>query len=151
MVINLPAERLRYVFDDGGRAAAGYKGRTTDCTCRALTIAMQEDYESMYQTLNALGRLERPRKGKPRGGSARTGVRMATIHSYLASCGWMWHPTMTIGSGTTVHLRRDELPAGRIIVRLSRHLAAVIDGVLHDTGDCSRGGDRCVYGYWSRA
>jgi len=24
----------------------------------------------------------------------------------------------------------------------------VIDGVLHDTHDCSRDGTRCVYGYW---
>jgi hypothetical protein len=24
----------------------------------------------------------------------------------------------------------------------------VIDGVLHDTHDCTRGGTRCVYGYW---
>jgi hypothetical protein len=34
-------------------------------------------------------------------------------------------------------------------VVLSRHYAAVIDGVLHDVVDCSRGGTRCVYGYYS--
>jgi hypothetical protein len=55
---------------------------------------------------------------------------------------------MGIGTGCTVHLKADELPAGRIIVRLSGHYAAVIDGVLHDTSDCSRDGTRCVYGYW---
>jgi hypothetical protein len=26
----------------------------------------------------------------------------------------------------------------------------VIDGVIHDTHDCSRGGTRCVYGYWRK-
>jgi len=26
----------------------------------------------------------------------------------------------------------------------------VLDGVIHDTHDPSRGGRRCVYGYWSR-
>jgi hypothetical protein len=31
---------------------------------------------------------------------------------------------------------------------VSRHAVAVIDGVIHDTYDCSRGGKRCVYGYW---
>lgn len=63
--------------------------------------------------------------------------------------GWQWNPTMTIGSGCTIHLAEDELPKGRIVVSLSRHCAAVIDGVLHDTYDCSRDGNRCVYGYYS--
>lgn len=62
--------------------------------------------------------------------------------------GWTWHPTMQIGSGCTVHLDRDELPAGRVIVAVSKHVCAVIDGVLRDTHDCSRAGTRCVYGYW---
>ena len=43
-----------------------------------------------------------------------------------------------------------ELPRGPLIVKVSRHLTAVIDGVLYDTHDCSRGGTRCVYGYFSR-
>ena len=45
-------------------------------------------------------------------------------------------------------MRKDELPEGRIICNLSRHYAAVIDGVLHDTYDSTRNGNRCVYGYW---
>ena len=57
---------------------------------------------------------------------------------------------MFIGSGCKVHLRNDELPAGRLIVCLSRHYTAVIDGVIHDTHDPSRGGTRCVYGYWRK-
>ncbi len=56
---------------------------------------------------------------------------------------------MKIGQGCTVHLRADELPGGRLIVRVSRHMCAVIDGVIHDTHDPSRAGTRCVYGYWS--
>jgi hypothetical protein len=58
---------------------------------------------------------------------------------------------MAVGSGCKVHLRADELPSGRLIVRVSHHFAAVIDGVIHDTHDCSRGGTRCVYGYWVRS
>jgi hypothetical protein len=56
---------------------------------------------------------------------------------------------MRVGSGCRVHLRADELPPGRLIVRVSKHVAAVIDGVIHDTFDCSRGGTRCVYGYFT--
>jgi hypothetical protein len=56
---------------------------------------------------------------------------------------------MRIGSGCKVHLRADELPGGRLIVHVSKHIVAVLNGVIHDTHDCSRGGNRCVYGYWS--
>lgn len=73
----------------------------------------------------------------------------AVYASYLESLGWTWTPTMRIGSGCRVHLRADELPGGRLIARLSKHLVAVIDGVIRDTHDCSRGGSRCVYGYYS--
>jgi len=56
---------------------------------------------------------------------------------------------MRIGQGCTVHLRAEELPGGRLVVRVTRHLCAVVDGVIHDTHDPSRKGTRCVYGYWS--
>jgi hypothetical protein len=55
---------------------------------------------------------------------------------------------MGIGTGCSVHLRANELPPGRLIVSVSKHLVGVIDGVIHDTHDCSRAGDRCVYGYF---
>jgi len=41
---------------------------------------------------------------------------------------------MAIGSGRTVHVRAEELPSGRLVLNLSRHLAAFINGVLQDTG-----------------
>lgn len=49
-----------------------------------------------------------------------------------------------------VHLRDGELPMGRLIVSVSRHLVAVIDGVIYDTHNCSRNGTRCVYGFWKQ-
>jgi hypothetical protein len=47
-----------------------------------------------------------------------------------------------------VHLHPDDLPKGRLIVAIST--TVVIDGVLRDTHDCTRGGKRCVYGYWRK-
>jgi hypothetical protein len=61
----------------------------------------------------------------------------------------VWTPTMEIGSGCQVHVRMHELPMGRLVLRLSKHFSAVIDQVVHDTFDPSRGGSRAVYGYWS--
>jgi hypothetical protein len=56
---------------------------------------------------------------------------------------------MGIGTGCKVHLNADELPKGRLICNVSKHYSAVVDGVLNDTYDSSRNGNRCVYGYWS--
>jgi hypothetical protein len=136
-----------WVSDDGGRAAAGYKGHTGDCVTRAVAIATRRPYREVYDALNGLAQRERPRPGRRRS-SARAGVNRPTTARYLAGLGWRWTPTMGIGTGCRVHLRVDELPPGRLIAKCSRHVVAVVDGVVHDTSDPSRGGTRCVYGYW---
>jgi hypothetical protein len=133
--------------DDGGRAAAGFRGVTGDCVTRAIAIATGRPYREIYDRLNELARRERPR-GRTRRSSARTGVHKRTYKRLLCELGWIWTPTMQIGQGCRVHLVADELPPGRLVVACSKHLVAVIDGVIHDTGDPSRGGTRCVYGYW---
>lgn len=133
------------VLTDGGRAAAGFRGAEAgDCVARALTIASCEDYGVVYAELAHLSAELGGRR------SARDGVAPKVYRRWLADRGWVWTPTMAVGSGCTVHLRPDELPAGRLVVRLSRHLVAVLDGVVHDNHDSRRGGTRCVYGYWGR-
>lgn len=140
----------RYQYDDGGRAAAGFRGTTGDCSCRAIAIALELPYREVYDALNEAAKTwERPRRGKRRS-SARTGVAMETLKRFLADRGWQWIPTMRIGQGCRVHLRAEELPTGRIIARVSKHLVAVVDGTIHDNHDPSRGGTRCVYGYWRK-
>ncbi|OYY52944.1 MAG: hypothetical protein B7Y05_24105, partial [Polynucleobacter sp. 24-46-87] len=57
-------------------------------------------------------------------------------------------PTMQIGQGCQVHLRASELPKGVLIVKVSKHLSAIVNGVIQDTHNPSRGGTRCVYGYY---
>ena len=141
---------IPYVHDDGGRSAAGYKGDTSDCVTRAIAIALERPYQDVYDSINLFSKSEHTSKRRRGRSSARTGVYKNTYHRYLISQGMKWVPTMFIGSGCKVHLREDELPKGRIIVSLSRHLAAVIDGVLHDIKDCSRQGTRCVYGYFTK-
>jgi hypothetical protein len=141
---------MRFVKDDGGRAAAGFKGKTGDCVTRAIAIATGKPYREIYDAINELATGERRGRRKRGISSARSGVYKGTKRKYLETLGWEWIPTMHIGQGCKVHLRADELPSGRLIVALSRHSAAVIDGVLHDTHDCSRGGTRCVYGYFRK-
>lgn len=139
-----------FVYDDGGRADAGFKGQAGDCVTRAVAIATGKPYAEVYAEINAAAGRERPRQGRSRS-SARTGVAKATTRRYLETLGWTWTPTMQIGSGTTVHLSADELPSkGRLIVQVSKHVVAVIDGVIHDTHDPSREGTRAVYGYYTK-
>lgn len=139
---------MLWTMDDGGRAAAGYKGATGDCVTRAIAIATGNSYQEVYDAINAAGLGERIGSRKRGVSNARTGVYKQTIRRYMESIGWKWTPTMAIGSGCKVHLRADELPAGRLVVNVSKHSCAVIDGVIYDDHDPSRGGTRCVYGYY---
>jgi hypothetical protein len=141
---------LKFQFNDGGRKAAGYKGKTGDCVVRAVAIATELPYQDIYDRVNKLAARERTGKRKRGKSDARSGVYNTTTRKLLESLGWQWTPTMEIGSGCTVHLRADELPPGRLVVSVSKHLTTVIDGVIHDTHDPSRRGTRCVYGYWQR-
>jgi hypothetical protein len=142
---------MKFVFNDGGRTQAGYKGRTGDCVARSIAIVTGKPYREIYDALNLLAKTEPTGKRSKRKSSSRSGVYRRFYERYLKSLGWKWTSTMSIGSGCKVHLRASELPAGRLLVRVSRHLTAIIDGVIHDTCDCSRGGNRCVYGYFSFA
>jgi hypothetical protein len=139
---------MNFAFHDGGRVAAGYKGSTGDCVTRSIAIVTGRPHQEVYDALNRLGQMERVRKRKRKRSNSRPGVFRATYQRYLESLGWGWTSTMSIGTGCQVHLRASELPQGPLVVKVSRHLTAVIDG-LYDTHNCSRSGMRCVYGYFS--
>jgi hypothetical protein len=141
---------MKFQYDDGGRRASGYVGETGDCGCRAVAIATGYPYDEIYKAINQEAHCERFGKRKRGVSSARTGVYGQTMKRLMARLGWIWTPAMGIGTGCTVHLRDGELPMGRLVVSVSRHYVCVIDGVIHDTYDPSRGGNRCVYGYWQR-
>jgi len=138
---------MKFQYNDGGREAAGYKGKTGDCVARAIAIAMGRDYQHVCDDIEAFA--EMSERGSKRSSAAK-GVYTSKkwFREYLTSLGWKFVPTMSIGSGCKVHLRADELPSGTIICSVSKHYVAVIDGVMHDIYDPSRNGTRCVYGYW---
>lgn len=145
---------MTFKYNDGGRAAAGYKGTAGDCVCRAICIATGLPYDEVYDRLSEGNLNQRRVKGaKPNQRSARNGIytKRKWFKDYMLELGFEWVPTMTVGSGCKVHLTADELPKGKIICSVSRHVVAVIDGVINDTHDCSREGKRCVYGYWRLA
>lgn len=129
---------MKYLFNDGGRAAAGYKGLTGDCACRAIAIITEKEYKQVYKDLFALLKIIGEK-------SPRHGCRDLVCRIYL----W-WNGFKYVSCKSVVYFRSDELPPGRLIVRMHKHMAAVIDGVLHDTHDCSGGGVKFIYGYYCR-
>ena len=133
-----------WIYDDGGRSQYYKADSVGDCVTRAIAIATEMDYKEVYKMVSKYVK-EYPKTSAV---SARNGVPRKLTYKILEDLGWKWKATMKFGSGCKVHLKADELPAGRIICNCSKHVTAVIDGIIHDTYDPSRGGSRCVYGYW---
>jgi hypothetical protein len=79
---------MEFILHDGGRAAAGFKGKTGDCVTRSIAIATKRTYQEVYDALNHLARAERISKRKRRRSSSRSGVFRQTYQAYLESLGW---------------------------------------------------------------
>lgn len=143
---------LPFQYNDGGRVDTGFKGKAGDCVTRAVAIAAQQPYGETYCDLAAIqARIPKTKRRKKAGiKSARNGIyiRSKLFKDYMKRLGFRWVSTMQIGSGCKVHLAAGELPMGRLVVQVSKHMVAVIDGVVHDTYEDDRGGTRCVYGYY---
>jgi hypothetical protein len=137
-----------YIYNDGGRTEAGFKGDTGDCVTRAIAIATSRPYKEVYDFVNNFAKQSGTHGSKRGRTSARTGVIKTDTKKIMAALGFEWVPLMKIGQGCKTHLKREELPSGTIIVNLSRHVCTVIDGVIHDNHYPAREGTRCVYGYW---
>jgi hypothetical protein len=129
-------------MNDGGRAAAGFEGIAGDCVTRAIAIVSGLPYKEIHDSLTEWQGWDADAGGNRQG--------HFNTRKFLENLGFQWVPLMKIGSGCKVHLRADELPNGKLIVRVTHHLTAVIDRVLYDTYDCSREGTRCVYGYYTK-
>jgi hypothetical protein len=157
--------RCRWVKDDGGRRGSGIprgcKDEVGDCVARAIAIATQKPYREVHDALTvakvrdvAAGKSAWTRRARRKGGvhafHADHGVPDEASAPYLESLGWRYTSTKDLPRGRGIHLRADELPRGRLIVDLRRHYTAVIDGVIHDTRDCSEEGRRRVRGFWAK-
>jgi hypothetical protein len=57
-----PKDTETFIFDDGGREAAGYKGFAGDCTVRAIAIATEKPYKEVYDALFEMNRTSNTRK-----------------------------------------------------------------------------------------
>ena len=137
---------MEFVYNDGGRSKY-FKGTANDCVVRAISIIESKDYKEVYNDLHNFMKTSK-KPGWVKNSSPRNGIPKQITKEYLKSLGYTWVPTMLIGQGCKIHLNANELPKGRIIASLSKHIVAIIDGILYDTYDSSRNENRCVYGYY---
>ena len=70
---------MEWIYDDGGRAKAGFKGKTGDCVCRAIAIATGKPYKEVYDLINEFAESERTGKRKRKKSNARTGGQGAAV------------------------------------------------------------------------
>jgi hypothetical protein len=129
----------KYNHNDGGRLASGFKGKSGDCAIRAMAIACCIPYNearSRCKDASAVGRL----------GSRATarGMYKEDFTAALSKLGWRWFSAPKFEGRKA---RGTDMPSGRVIARMSRHYAAVINGVVNDSWDSS---EKMVYGYWGQ-
>lgn len=140
---------MKFIYADGGRSKYFKRDNVRDCVTRAIANATGIDYKEVYDRINQLAKAEKISKRKKSKSTARNGVYKQTYKKYIEKeLGWEWHSLARIGQTDKAHLNENELPDGVLIVKVSKHLTCVKDKILYDTYDCTRDGDRLVYGYW---
>ena len=110
---------IGYVYGDGGRWEAGFKGSAGDCVTRALAILTGRPYRERYRALaNANARAGGKR-------SARNGIRKGAEAEVFQACGLV---KVALGKGPRPTYSEAYQQYGDCIVSTTRHLAALVDG-----------------------
>lgn len=124
---------MRFHKTDGGREAAGYKGKTGDCAIRAIAICTGEPYKEVYGELYDIAKgwtgrskIAKAIRSRP---SPRGGVYQEVVQKYLESRGWK----KVTGNRK---LNDPYFDKGTFICSIRRHYTSVIDGELYDAFDC---------------
>lgn len=130
--------KLDFKYNDGGRSKYFKADKVGDCVTRAIAIILSKDYKGVYNMIHALI-----------GYSPRNGVQKKDTKKIMQLFGGQWVSTARFGQSMKMHLNASEMPLkGRYVCQVSKHITAIIDGVINDTYDPSRDGTRMVYGYW---
>lgn len=131
-------ETQSFIWNDGGRSAAGYVGYAGDCCARAVAIATGTAYKTVYERL---GRAARK--------TPRNGVNVDVFAQFLLNDGWTRHsedsPPFFVAS----------LPDGVVIAHVSHsdgrcnHVFAVVNQTIHDTWNVEDDDEYVLRAYWT--
>ena len=124
-----------WVNSDGGRSISKRPAQKNDCTVRALAIARNLPYDDAYDILKEAG---------------RKCSRGFDFVGWMSEQSWATKLAFPAVKGqrrmSPAQFCRD-YPIGHYILRVSKHVIAVKDGVIFDTFENRP--DRCVYSAWS--
>lgn len=129
--------RLEYAWicTDGGRASSNRSKQKNDCTVRALAIARNLPYDEAYDVLKDAG---------------RKSSRGFDFVKWIETQPWATKIAFPAVKGqrrmTPAQFCRD-FPKGTFILRVTKHVFTVKDGVIYDAFENRP--DRCVYACWS--
>ena len=130
-------DMISYRYNDGGRSAAGYKGTTQDCVTRAFAIGLTDAtglepdkaYRKVYRAM-ADAHAVKDRSGRR---TARLGMTQSAYRPVAKDLGF---ERIALPRGPKPTFTDAYRQFGNCIVKTRRHVAAIIDGALHDIGDC---------------
>lgn len=108
-----------------------------DCAKRSITLLTGKSYQEISLSLN---RLKKETKSK-KFNSNKNWKKFVSLQ------GWekMSFPAESGKERMNGTRFCIAYPKGRYLLRMARHLTAVIDGVIYDTWNCS---NKCVYNAW---
>ena len=117
---------IKFIKNDGGRAAAGYRGRARDCVARAIAILTGNEYEVVYGIVALINR-ENGGKRSARNAVSKTVTRQSLMEFDLIK--------VPLGAGVKPTFTEAYEQYGNCIVTTNRHVCAIVDGALQDTQD----------------
>ena len=124
---------IGFVWDDGGRAESGRKGKAGDCVCRALAILTARPYRECYQALADANKADPRGKGAGRGKrTAQQGIMPKVRDKVFREFGLV-KVKLPKGRRPTYTEAWEEY--GDCIVTTTKHSCAIVDGALRDTFD----------------
>tara|TARA_R100000951_G_C2615031_1_gene172469 strand:- start:436 stop:840 length:405 start_codon:yes stop_codon:yes gene_type:complete len=118
-----------YQISHGGRdqyvEVKRKKDLVGDCAIRATALFLNLPY---HQVRDDLFEIAKKRFNMPNND--------AVVYEYLEQNGFNMHPTMYKNGRTKFTLGEFPVNKGRVMCRLNKHWATIIDGVVYDTWDC---------------
>lgn len=123
-----------YIYDDGGRAAAGFRGKPQgDCAVRAAAIAAGAPYRQVYRAMSEVNNAARLSVGLDKAPPSE-GVSLAAAKMEFASFGLV-KSELPGKYRFTLTEAYNELGDLLAITRGGAHAVAVVDGAARDIWD----------------
>jgi len=151
--------RLKYCEDDGGRAAADYKGIAKDCVVRAISIATQQPYTQVYQDFMSLMRAAPyymwHKKTKSDqlilNPSPRNGISHELMSKYLESRGFTYVALLPAMPLSLESINILNLPSSAVLFEINdNHLTVIRNHTLYDHANIQVLPNQKIAAYWDK-